>query len=85
MLLGFCLTTAVGLVAEWHLRAAFAAKHALEPPPHCAVLAASGCFLAMLFLLLRVAVAAALLPPAGAVAGAAVAGVCGGGTCPANL
>lgn len=61
--IGYGLTTALALAAEWRQRRAFAAKHRLAPPAAWSLLALGGCCLSTLCLLLRVALAAVLPPP----------------------
>ncbi len=84
---GYCATTALALLAEWRQRRAFAAKWHAEPPCGYSLAALAGCFLSMLCLLLRVALATVLQPAAsyGAAAGSCAAGAGGSaaGTCAA--
>lgn len=84
---GYCATTALALLAEWRQRRAFAAKWGAEPPCRWSLATIAGCYVSMLCLLLRVALAT-VLPPAAAY-GSRQAGACvaaaGGvpGTCAA--
>jgi hypothetical protein len=83
IVVGYCATTALALLAEWRQRRAFAAKWGADQPCGWSLAALAGCYLSMLLLLLRIALAT-VLPPAAAYAaaagscpaGAAVAGTC---------
>lgn len=87
IVVGYCATTALALLAEWRQRRSFATKWGAEPPCGWSLAALAGCYLSMLFLLLRIALVTAL-PPAAAYATAAAGSCAAGGTaastCPAG-
>ena len=62
---GYCLATALGLLAERRQRQAFVAEHSLAPPSRLDLLVLLGSALVMLLLLCHLALAEVLPPTCG--------------------